>query len=227
MQQPASRESKGEPEKTGVRLVGPGAPVIKTILFDLDGVVVYPWRFAEHLEKHHSITREHTRAFFEGVFAECLLGRLDLKDVLGDYLVGWGWKDSVQSFINCWFDTENCPEPRLLELIAGLRAAGYHCGLATNQESHRAHYIRKVMQFERLFDSLFFSCDLGFKKPNREYFYGISERLRVSPSTILFIDNEKPYVTGATGAGWNAILYTCFEDLFDKSMTYSFSQDDS
>ncbi len=209
-----------------VKVVGPGADAIKTIMFDLDGVVVYPWRFAEHLERHHSITREHTRAFFEGVFTECLLGRMDLRDVLGDYLDGWGWQQSVQSFLDCWFETENCPEPRLIELIASLREAGYHCGLATNQESHRARYIRKVMQFERLFDSLFFSCELGYKKPNREYFWGVCEKLRVTPSTILFIDNEMPYVTGARGVGWNAILYTCFEDLFEPiNSKFSFSQE--
>jgi hypothetical protein len=48
----------------------------KAILFDADGVVIFPWRFARHLAREHGITPEMTRGFFQGVFEDCLVGKM-------------------------------------------------------------------------------------------------------------------------------------------------------
>jgi FMN phosphatase YigB (HAD superfamily) len=40
---------------------------ISAVIFDADGVVIFPWRFARYLEQEFNITREMTRGFFRGL----------------------------------------------------------------------------------------------------------------------------------------------------------------
>ena len=154
-----------------MRLRGPNLDKIKIVIFDLDGVVVYPsWGFANYLDREHKITREHTREFFAGPFNDSIRGNVDVKDVLPPYLASWNWPGTVDDFVDFWLKAEDSPDIRLLDLIRELRESGMKCGLGTNQEKHRAQFIRKNMRFESMFDHLFISCELGSFKPEDAFF---------------------------------------------------------
>lgn len=68
---------------------------IKAIIFDADGVAIFPWRAAQLFEREYGITREMVSEFFSGIFADCLIGKADLKEELPPYLERWGWQTSV------------------------------------------------------------------------------------------------------------------------------------
>ena len=56
---------------------------IKAVLFDADGVIVYPQlQFSKYLETQYGITRAMTAGFFQGAFDACLTGQADLKEAL-------------------------------------------------------------------------------------------------------------------------------------------------
>lgn len=186
---------------------------IRTIVFDLDGVVVFPWGFANYLEREHGIMRAQTADFFAGPFNDCIKGQADVKFILPPYLERWKWPGTLDEFVEKWLVTEDLPDERLLAEIARLRKAGLRCALGTNQEHNRARYIRKDMGFENYFDELFFSCEIGYMKPELEYFYHAARVLNNDPAQILFIDNEDKYVNASRQAGWQARLYTTFEEL--------------
>ena len=209
-----------------MKLLGPDLDKIKSVIFDLDGVVVYPsWGFANYLDREHKITREHTREFFAGPFNDCIKGEVDVRDLLPPYLASWNWPGTVDEFVHFWLKTEDSPDPRLLELIRELRESGMKCGLATNQEKHRAYFIRKQMRFESLFDHLFISCELGSIKPEAAFFNEVTKQLACPPDSILFFDNEQHYVDAAKRAGWKAELYINYESLFDPHSEYGFERD--
>lgn len=189
---------------------------IRAIVFDLDGVVVFPWGFANYLEREHGIMRAQTAEFFAGPFNQCIKGKADVKAILPPYLETWRWPGTLDEFVEKWLVTENLPDERLLAEIARLRKAGLRCALGTNQEYNRAEYIRKDMGFEKYFDELFFSCEIGYMKPELEYFYHAAKVLDFAPGEILFIDNEDKYVNAARQAGWQARLYTTYEELIDS-----------
>ena len=134
--------------------------LIEAILFDADGVLIFPWRFAQHLEHVYGITREMTADFFMGILDDCLINQADLQEVPPPFLTKWGWKASVDSFIETWFAIENAVDPRVATIIHTLRESGLRCGLATSQEKYRAQYMVEVMKLDQMFDDLFFSCDL-------------------------------------------------------------------
>jgi len=206
-------------------LLGTESKKIRVIVFDLDGVVVYPsWGFANYLEREHAITRSQTRDFFVGPFLQCLKGQADVKALLPPYLSIWGWTGTVNDFMEQWLETEDCADARLLKLTEELRKGGWICALGTNQEKHRTDYIRHSMGFEQLFDNLFFSCELGTMKPERAFFDRAREALDCPADSILFIDNEVHYVEAAKSAGWNAQIYTRFENLVDQQTEFYFGE---
>lgn len=186
---------------------------IKAVIFDADGVLVFPWRFAEHLSEEFQITQEATRAFFEGKFTGCLVGKEDLADVLPPYLAEWGWAGSVEEFMQFWFSVEDAVDARVLGAAQDLRGAGLTCCLASNQEEHRSEYMRTVMGFGAEFDTLFFSCEIGAKKPNARFYEAIEAALGLSGEQIAFWDDSPRHVDAAKERGWQAELYTSYEDF--------------
>ncbi len=184
---------------------------IKAVIFDADGVLVFPYRFAEHLTREHQITQDATQAFWQGKFLDCILGKADLKAVLPPYLKEWGWHGSVEEFMQLWFSVEDAVDTRVLETVKSLRKAGLVCCLASNQEPHRAEYMKEVMGFSAHFDHLFFSGVLGMKKPDARFYEAVEAALGLSGEQIAFWDDSPRHVDAAKERGWQAELYIDYE----------------
>ena len=184
---------------------------VQAVVFDADGVLVFPDRFGEHLTREHKITQEATQAFFQGKFHDCLLGTADLAEVLPPYLKEWGWQGSAEEFMQLWFSVEDAIDVRVLEWAQALRQAGFVCCLASNQEPHRAEYMREVMGFSAHFDHLFFSGALGMKKPDAGFYEAIETALGLSGEQIAFWDDSPSHINTAKQYGWQAELYTSYE----------------
>ena len=190
---------------------------IKAILFDADGVVIQPpFLYAGYLERACGITREGTRYFFTGEFIDCLKGKTELRKALEAHLPQWGWEAGADAFVDLWLLMEDRVDERLMGRIQSLRAAGYVCGLATLQERNRAEYMRNQMGFSGLFDGLFFSCEVGWVKPEMEYYRAVQERLGLQGGEILFWDDSMKNVKTARQFGWQAEFYSGFEDFDQK-----------
>jgi putative hydrolase of the HAD superfamily len=187
--------------------------MIRAVLFDVDGVLVHPWRWQEQLIQKYGITPAMTRPFFTGPFAECAAGRADVLDVLPPFLETWGWPESPRSFVEQWCVAEHAPDSEVLAIVEELRRRGVKCFVASTQERHRAHYLATVMAFEHQFDGLFFSCDIGSAKPQREFFTAIAEQLSIAPHELLFFDDVAGHVQGARDCGWIAETYVGVADL--------------
>lgn len=189
---------------------------IRAILFDCDGVICPPMRFAKLLTEQHKITIEMTKEFFSSAFNPALLGEVDVKNLLPPYLAKWGWHGDVHDFIKIWLESESEPLSEVLKLVSEVRKLGYVTGLATNQESYRAQYMRSEMGFEQLFDYCFISCELGAMKPQTSYFKIVTERMKLPASAILFIDDQEHYLQAASKFGWQTILFDDTLNVKDK-----------
>ena len=187
--------------------------MIEAIVFDIDGVLVHPWRFRDALASRDGITPAMTAPFFTGPFVDCITGRADLLDTLPPFLEAWGWRGSTAAFVNEWCAVENAPCEPLLNIVAELRRWPIPCVVASNQERHRARYLAEDMGFAGLFDGLFFSCDLGVTKPHRDFYTAIARALNTPGDSLLFFDDVEKYVDGARASGWRAELYSTVEQL--------------
>jgi putative hydrolase of the HAD superfamily len=183
-------------------------PPVRVVLFDCDGVMCPPRRFAAVLQAEFGITPEMTTAFFKGGFAPALLGHVDVLDLLPAYLKDSGWKRSREEFVEPWLTSEREVDPEMARLVGTVKARGFVTGLATNQEGRRARFMRERMGFQTLFDVCFISSELGQMKPQPGYFQSVTERLGVGPSQIAFVDDEEHYLDAAARHRWQAIHYT-------------------
>ena len=185
----------------------------RAFVFDADGVAIDQAGFANELSAEYGISREETREFFVGPFKQCLTGNASLSDLLAPFLDQWQWPGTMQAFIDLWMESDNRPNMQVLRHVQDLRAGGTNCYLASNQERVRAEYIRNRMGFESKFDGLFFSCDLGHAKPDRQFFDLIAAEIDCEPRDIHFWDDADSYIRAARLAGWNAFLYENIESL--------------
>jgi putative hydrolase of the HAD superfamily len=187
---------------------------IKAICFDADGVVINPQlQFSRYLDKEHGISPEMKRDFFGGVFNDCLVGRADLKKVLPTFLRDWGWPGTTDEFVDTWLRTDHVVDRRIINVIESLRRKGYICCLATSQEYHRARYMKVEMGFQDVFDHLFFSCEVGWQKPDQVYYQHIEHILHLEKESILLWDDSRINIEAARKYGWNAEIYTGYAEF--------------
>jgi putative hydrolase of the HAD superfamily len=67
--------------------------------------------------------------------------------------------------------------------------------------------MREVLEYGKVFDRLFFSCEIGCSKPNPSYFTAILDALKIAPHAVLFIDDVEANVAAASSVGIRAELF--------------------
>ena len=136
-------------------------------------------QFSKLLRREYGISPDMTRGFFHGGFNDCLEGKAELGIILPPFLKEWGWKGSVNDFIHLWLITDHVIDTRVIDKVRSLRQKGIICCLATSQELHRAEYMKFEMGFRETFDHLFFSCEIGWQKPDQAFFEHIENFLQI------------------------------------------------
>lgn len=180
-------------------------------MVDVDGVLVQgrPMdgrNWASELEADLGLRREDLdREFFQPFWNEVVTGRAELGVCLAPVLARLAPDLRVQEFINYWFEQDSRVDVSLLESIGRCRRRGVSVHLATNQEHFRSVYLMHVMRLGDHVDGMFYSADLGCRKPDRRFFDLIGKRLGVGADQILLVDDTAVNVEGAKAAGWQAL----------------------
>jgi putative hydrolase of the HAD superfamily len=171
------------------------------VLFDADGVLQHiPGGWHAAMEPY---VGERAVEFFKETWREempALAGRGDFLPLLATSLAKFGVTEPAEQIIRkVWHHIELIELS--IELVHTLRRNGYGVHLGTNQERHRASYMRSVLGFDDLFDVSCYSYDLGFAKPDVGFFVEAARRIGVAPSMIVFIDDLSNNVESARAAG--------------------------
>lgn len=177
-------------------------------LFDIDGVLCKSDYFTNQYSKDFDVPKEQFDSFFESEFNSTLSGESDLKSILIPHLTRWKWTQSVDDFLNYWFQYDIQIDADLILIISKLRKLGYKTGIASQQEKYRKNELLKVLKNH--FDTFFFSCDLGFLKSQNEFYFQIKE---LHKEEIFFWDDTPTNIELANQNGINSYLYNSNEDL--------------
>lgn len=199
---------------------------ISTILFDADGVLQYPGvdykqAFSKLLG---SRMHEADQFFLDIFFAErlSLAGGSDFQNDLIDLLKRWNLSQDAEQVLK--ISTQIKTNESILAMIGALRSAGIKCCLASNQQAYRARFMSETLEYSKCFDREFYSCDIGFVKPDERYFQSIITKLGVSPSSILFIDDQESSVMAARVTGLNAAVFTASLEAGQDALSIILSQ---
>ena len=103
--------------------------------------------------------------------------------------------DPQRVYDDLWLAIEVSAE--CLAVARTLRASGVGVHLATNQDLGRAAYMKAELGYDEVFDSCFYSSDVGWAKPSAEFFMHMVEMLGVPADEVLFVDDSQANVDGA------------------------------
>lgn len=121
------------------------------------------------------------------------------RPVLEDLLQHFQVEVDVDQMYAIWLDI--VVDETSMEITRELRERGFGVHLATNQNPERRDLMRTELGYDARFDQSFYSCELGFAKPDPAYFNTILDRLDAAADHVLFIDDNAANVEGARSAG--------------------------
>ncbi|QIG44408.1 HAD-IA family hydrolase [Nocardioides anomalus] len=175
--------------------------MIEHVLLDADGVLQFlPGSWLDSLRPYLG---ERTDVFTDGTWHDdlaALRGETDFFATLAAGLTAGGLPTSVADLRPAVWHSIGLV-PQTIALVRELRAAGYGVHLGSNQEQHRAAFMRTVLGYDQVFDVSCYSCDLGVTKPDPAFFTEAAARIGAAPETILFVDDTEANVHGARAAG--------------------------
>lgn len=130
------------------------------------------------------------------------LGAIDFRESFSRLLLEWRCVGTLDDALAAWTMIE--PDRDMLGAVAAVRRRGTGCHLATNQEPIRAAHMSERLGYRQLFDREFYSCRLGFAKPDAEYFRALLVQLDLRPEAALFLDDNEENVASARAVGLHA-----------------------
>jgi putative hydrolase of the HAD superfamily len=184
--------------------VGAGVGVVRHVLLDADEVLQHPGDLGAASQRYGEVSAEMMRAI-EGLAWEPLMrGERDLLVDMGEVLR----THRVEADIHDVFDLiwrSVVVDPTSMALVDRLREAGYGVHLGTNQEHHRARFMRESLGLdEGRFGVAVYSCEIGLAKPDPAYFSHAVGLIGAEPHEVLFVDDRQENVEGARAAGLRA-----------------------
>ncbi len=186
---------------------------VKYILFDTDWVLVHSRTWSDQYSENVGLPPWAMKDFFTGVFQECIIWEADLREVISPYFEKWWWSWSADEYIQNWCEYENKPDTELISKIQELRKEGIKCYVATNQEKYRLQYLREQMMFSEYFNGVFCSAEIGLKKPQKEYFEYILNKMNTSPNEVFYFDDSQENIEVASSLWIHARLYRNISDF--------------
>ena len=115
----------------------------------------------------------------------------------------------------------NFPEENA-ELLRKLRIEGYKLYLLSNTNKMHIDYYTEYLKQQfgqdlltELFDRVFYSHEIGYRKPNREAFEYVLKTEKLKPAETLYIDDLEHNVIGARQTGMQAYHHPKGDRLVD------------
>jgi putative hydrolase of the HAD superfamily len=203
---------------------------IKNIIFDLGGVILnidYNKTIASF--KSLGIPEFElmfTQAKQEHLFDKFETGEIHSNDFLNGLMEKMPNHVSKNEIKQAWNDMLlDLPSTRLI-LLSKLKSKYQTSLLSNTNEIHIEAFhdiIERENQIDSLtpfFESVYFSCRMGLRKPDPKIFEYVCNEQKYEPSKTLFIDDSLQHVEGAKKAGLKAFHLNglTINDLFDDQL---------
>ena len=101
----------------------------------------------------------------------------------------------------------------VVSIVKKLKAKGYKVALLSNYSKKGGRRMRKVMHLDKIFDLMLISGETGLAKPHPDAFLDLINKLDITPSEIIFIDDSPKNIKTAKELGIATILCENPKDL--------------
>lgn len=191
--------------------------MIKAIGFDMGGVIIR-YTIPEQLEyiSHElNVPIEKVRAAWAELRPLVDVGEIDNQEFWQRMLAQSGSGADPKTTEHLWSDNYISNNPfigGMLKLVDKLRANGYKVGLLSNidPEHGRINYGRHIFEH---FDVALLSDEIHHRKPEREAFQMLADKLGVKFEEMVFIDDLLENVSAASSYGMVALPFDGYKRL--------------
>ncbi len=182
---------------------------IRAVLFDCDGVLQRPANdWAGRFGELTGLEGERLEQLLADV-SDAEQPVLDGSDAYGPRLQAvldrWALTTPAQDLLHVWQDL--VVDEAMLDGVRDLRAQGLRCALGTNQHRERGAYMRRALGYERLFEPVVISSEIGAAKPQAAFFEHAVAALGLPAHQVLFVDDVAANVEGARSVGLVAEVF--------------------
>ncbi len=192
---------------------------VKTILFDLGGVIItlYPDRTTQALLKLKSKDQAVQEAdlFANSCFTEYETGKVKCENFLRQLKQLLETQASDEELRDAWNSMLGNFTQANIEVIRQLRQQGYQLLLFSNTNVIHLEEVLKRLRAEtditdltEVFDKVYYSQELGMRKPDKKSFEYILNENKLRPQEVLFIDDNADNIESASTLGMQTILWT-------------------
>jgi len=192
---------------------------IKAVVFDVGGVLqlgkysIFSFRRHRSLSVHHFMARALNISidqWFDSIdtpYAKSIEGKITKKECLA--IMSKNLSVSSEHLEKLFIYTYHKyfkRNKRLYETAFKLKERGYKIAILSDQ-----WYVSKEALINpedaSKFNEVIISCDAGLRKPNPKIYELIIKKLKIKPSQIVFIDNQKWNILPAKKLGIKTILF--------------------
>ena len=130
-----------------------------------------------------------------------------LADLAVELEADLGHRPELHRFRDIYFEALD-PNEEMVELMRGLRERGYRMALLTNNVREWEPLWRSLLPVDEIFELIVDSAFVGMRKPEREIYELILERLgNPEPAECLFVDDVEVNIEAARELGMSAVHF--------------------
>ena len=194
---------------------------INAIIFDL-GAVILNINYQKTIEEFKKLGVENPASLYSKKTQTNLFDQLEIGKITKDHFLQEMQKKtnnaSFSQIKNAWNSMLlDLPENRI-KLIGELRKK-YQIYLLSNTNIIHINKFKKKIgekkynKFYNLFDKVYYSHIIGFRKPDKEAFFLILRNHNLNPKKVLFIDDSPQHIIGAQNIGINTHHLKSHQDI--------------
>jgi putative hydrolase of the HAD superfamily len=128
-------------------------------------------------------------------------------DILRDgFETAFGHRPELHRFSEIFFEALDPNEP-MIDLMRECKRSGRRMAMLTNNVQEWEPLWRTMLPVDEIFETVIDSAFVGYRKPERQIYEITLERLGLSASACLFVDDLEVNCEAARELGFNAVHY--------------------
>ena len=182
---------------------------IKAIIFDLGGVLLNI-SYKNTITEFSNIGIENSSSFYSKKSQENIFNLLETGDISEEDFVSEIKKScknaSSKQILFAWNAMLLDLPENITPLLKKLKK-DYSIFLLSNTNTIHVKQFKNILgdckynEFFRLFNKIYYSHEIGLRKPNKKAFQIILEENNLNPKNVLFIDDSPQHIEGAKKLG--------------------------